>query len=73
MGQYTCSASNSEGVGESNVALLEIQCEFNGEFVRSFSLDYTNSKFLLKNLFPPPFVHPQMLQFVVLDKFRDTM
>ena len=29
MGQYTCIASNAEGEGESNQALLEIQCKQN--------------------------------------------
>lgn len=29
MGQYTCIATNAEGEGESNQALLEIQCKQN--------------------------------------------
>lgn len=62
MGQYTCIASNAEGEGESNQALLEIQCKQKFmEIAEKFSLDFTRNCFcffILLSLSPQQTVAP---------------
>lgn len=77
MGQYTCIASNSEGEGESNQALLEIQCK-----QKQQSYGNTANAFRLITLeilcfFLSPclvfFLNKQLRHFAALDKFKHTM